>query len=166
MTSHANSQDFSQGRHDRLLQEWEHDTYKSKSKMAEPTVCPGCGAVYRVGHWQWGEAPQGANREHCPACLRIQDKMPAGFLTLSGDFLGEHLEEIMNTVRNVEEREKANHPLKRIMNAETLPEGMLITFTDPHLARGAGEALHHAYKGDLDFAYQSEERILRVSWKR
>lgn len=44
--------------------------------------------------------------------------------------------------------------------------GMLITFTDPHLARGVGDALHHAYKGELDFAYQAEERILRASWSR
>jgi hypothetical protein len=153
-------------RHDRLLQEWQHDTYKSKHKLAEPTACPECGAIFHDGHWQWGEAQADANQTLCPACHRIQDKVPAGFLSLSGTFLAEHREEIMNLIRHVEQREKAAHPLKRIMDVESQADGMLITFTDPHLARGVGEALRDAYKGELDFAYQAEERILRVAWKR
>jgi NMD protein affecting ribosome stability and mRNA decay len=156
-----------QERHDRLLQEWEHDTYKSKHKPAEPTACPKCGAVFHNGRWQWDAAPADSNQSLCPACHRIQDKVPAGFLNLGGEFLAGHKEEIMGLIRHVEQREKAAHPLKRIMEVEPLEDdGMLITFTDPHLARGVGEALHDAYKGELDFAYQAEERILRVSWKR
>lgn len=153
-------------RHDRLLQEWEHDTYKSRHKPSEPTACPECGAVFHNGRWQWDAAAEHASQALCPACHRIQDKVPAGFLSLGGEFLAEHKEEIMNLIRHVEQREKAAHPLKRIMEMEPQAEGMLITFTDPHLARGVGEALHDAYKGELDFAYQAEERILRVSWKR
>ncbi len=155
-----------QERHDRLLQEWEHDTYKSKHKLEEPTACPECGASFHNGRWQWGDAPADASQALCPACHRIHDKVPAGFLSLGGAFLAEHKEEIMNLIRHVEQREKAAHPLKRIMEVEPSADGMLITFTDPHLARGVGEALHNAYKGELDFAYQAEERILRVSWTR
>ncbi|MDP1633620.1 MAG: hypothetical protein Q8L69_02915 [Gallionellaceae bacterium] len=33
-------------RHDRLLQEAVHDSYKNKEKLPQPTVCPDCGAVY------------------------------------------------------------------------------------------------------------------------
>lgn len=153
-------------RHDRLLQEWEHDTYKSKHKLAEPTACPGCGAVFQSGRWQWGSAPASAAQALCPACHRIQDKVPAGFLSLGGEFLASHREEIMSLIRHVEQREKSAHPLKRIMEVENQVDGVLVTFTDPHLARGVGEALHDAYKGELDYAYQAEERILRVSWKR
>ena len=149
-----------QGRHDRLLQEWQHDTYKSKHKLKEPTVCPGCGAIYRDGRWQWGAAPDDAHPESCPACQRIQDRVPAGFLTLGGGFLHAHRDEILNTIRNLEAAEKERHPLKRIIAMESVADGMLITFTDPQLARGAGEALQHAYKGELDYAYQAEERIL------
>lgn len=153
-------------RHDRLLREWVHDTYKSKSKLPEPTVCPECGAIFQEGRWQWGHPPANAHSECCPACHRVRDNCPAGFLTLSGEFLGAHQEEILNLIRNVEAREKAEHPLKRIMAIEPQEEGLLVTFTDPHLTRGAGEAVHHAYKGDLDFAYQEEEHILRVHWRR
>ncbi|QSA95676.1 BCAM0308 family protein [Methylococcus sp. EFPC2] len=167
MTAETHVPDSSHpGRHDRLLQEWVHDTYKSKSKLPEPAVCPDCGAIYRHGRWQWGEAEAGAHQETCPACHRVRDKCPAGFLTLGGEFLLTHKDEILHLVHNQEAREKAEHPLKRIIAIETEGDGLTITFTDPHLARGVGEALHHAYQGQLDFRYQEEERILRVNWLR
>ena len=43
---------------------------------------------------------------------------------------------------------------------------LLVTTTDPHLARRIGEALHHAYKGELDYHYNKEEKLLRVVWRR
>ena len=90
----------------------------------------------------------------------------SGFLRLSGDFFVVHREERTHLIRNVEKRERAEHPLKRIMNIEEQRDGLLITFTDPHLSRGVGEAIHHAYEGELNFEYSDEEYMLRVYWKR
>jgi NMD protein affecting ribosome stability and mRNA decay len=155
-----------QGRGDRLLREMDHDPYHSKRKPPEPTTCPECGAVFHRGRWQWGEAPAGAHEETCPACRRIKDRVPAGFLNLKGEFLSGHRDEILHLIRNVEEKEKAEHPLQRIMDVETGDEGVTITFTDPHLARSAGTAVHHAYQGELDFHYEDEDILLRVNWSR
>jgi hypothetical protein len=44
-------------RRDRLIREPEHDPYKSRRKLPEPTACPECGAVFREGRWQWVEVP-------------------------------------------------------------------------------------------------------------
>lgn len=151
-------------RHDRLLQEQVHDAYKVKGKLPEPTVCPECGAVFHQGRWQWGEAPAGAHSETCPACHRIHDHFPAGFLTLEGSFFQSHREEIMHLVRNHEQRERAEHPLQRIMAVDEQDDSVLVTTTDIHLARGIGEALHHAYQGELEFHYNPEENLLRVHW--
>jgi hypothetical protein len=52
------------------------------------------------------------------------------------------------------------------MGMEDQEEGVVITFTDAHLTRGAGEALHHAYQGELDFKYTDEDIMLRVNWTR
>lgn len=154
-------------RHDRLLKELMHDPYHTKKKLAEPTLCPECGAVYQEGRWRWGEARTGAHQELCPACHRINDHCPAGFLNIGGAFLEEHRDEIQHVIHNVEQREKAAHPLKRLMAVEDRPDGSLLaTFTDPQLARAVGEALHDAYKGNLDFAYQDSEFMLRVTWSR
>jgi hypothetical protein len=73
---------------------------------------------------------------------------------------------MLNVVRHQEARAKAEHPLERIMGIEDQESGILITTTDIHLARRIGEALHHAYHGELDFRYAEEGSILRVRWER
>ncbi len=165
MSKSAVSTGFNPARSEHLLQEHVHDAYKSKGKLPEPTVCPQCGAVFHEGRWQWRHAPAGAHQENCPACHRIHDDYPAGFVTLQGEFFHAHRDEIMHLVHNVEKRERAEHPLKRIMAVEeTKNGGVLVSTTDPHLARGIGEALRHAYQGELSFHYNPEDNLLRVNW--
>ena len=41
-----------------------------------------------------------------------------------------------------------------------------MTTTDTHLARDIAEALHNAYKGDLDYHYNKADNLLRASWSR
>lgn len=151
-------------RHDGLFQELVHDAYKAKGKLPEPSVCSRCGAVFRDGHWQWGDAPTGAHSATCPACHRIQDHFPAGFLMLAGPFFLSHKDEIMHLVHHHEQHERAEHPLQRIMTVEENGDGTLVTTTDIHLARGIGEALRHAYHGELEFHYNPEASLLRVHW--
>ncbi len=153
-------------RRDELRDELVHDAYKSKTKLPEPTRCPDCGAVYRDGRWTWGLAPADANEEPCPACLRIRDRFPAGYVTLEGEFLQAHRDEVLQLARNREAKEKAEHPLERIMAIEVVDGGVRITTTDTHLARDIGEAVHSAYKGELEYHYNKEENLLRVRWSR
>jgi NMD protein affecting ribosome stability and mRNA decay len=151
---------------DRLIQEHDHDTYKSKRKLPEPTVCPECKAVFHQGRWTWAPRPPDAHETLCPACHRVHDRYPAGYVTLSGGFLRDHSEELLGLVRHVEAREKAEHPLKRIMDIVEEHGGTVITTTDIHLARSIGDALVHAYEGKLDYRYAEESNILHVTWER
>ena len=155
-------------RGDRLIKERVHDPYKAQAKLPEPTVCPDCRAVFSSGRWQWlDKSPADAHEHRCPACQRIHDKVPAGYLTLSGEFFQQHRDEIMKLMHNRVEAEKAEHPLNRMMGVGEQPDGgTLVTFTDMHLPRGVGEAIEHAYKGELDIQYTPEADSLRVTWKR
>lgn len=153
-------------RRDRLLQEQTQDTYRIKGKLEEPTSCPQCGAVFSAGRWHAGAAPKDAHHHTCPACSRVNDNYPAGFVHLAGAFLGAHRDEIMSLVRNEEQRQRSEHPLKRIMAITEQDGAFLVTTTDVHLARGIGEAVHHAYQGELEFQYKPDEHLLRVQWER
>jgi hypothetical protein len=157
----------SQPRTDRAKSEHDETFFRSGHKLPDPTVCPRCGAGYREGRWTWGAPPADAHRATCPACVRIEQDYPAGLVTIAGAFARGHREEILGVARHVEEREKAEHPLKRILKIVDEGEEILVSTTDSHLARGIGDALHHAYQGELDYRYPDDEGdLLRVRWSR
>ncbi|MBU1236049.1 MAG: ATPase [Gammaproteobacteria bacterium] len=153
-------------RRNELRPERIHDTYKLTRKLAEPAVCGGCGAVYHMGRWQWGPHPDNATKVTCPACARVHDRVPVGFVHVGGEYFAAHRDELLRLLRHHEEREKAQHALARIMAIEDEPGGVLVTTTDMHLARDLGEALHHAHQGELEFHYNEGENLLRVHWRR
>lgn len=142
------------------------DAYRMKGKLSEPTTCPQCNAVYHQGRWQWIEVPANAHQVICPACHRQNDHFPAGFVSLEGDFYRDNNDEILQTVINFEQHERAEHALQRIMSIEKNDDTANITTTDIHLARGIGKAIQNAYQGELDLQYNSGENQLRVYWKR
>ena len=144
------------------------DTYKSTRRLSEPTRCPTCGAVYHRGRWQWMEHPPAdAHEEVCTACHRINDKYPAGIVTLQGPFVREHKEEILKLARRQEELEKGEHPLNRIMAIEEqAPDTLVVTTTDIHLPRRIGEATRRAFHGDLELHYDEQNYFVRVNWER
>jgi NMD protein affecting ribosome stability and mRNA decay len=166
MTKQLQPAGFHPIRRDQRLLETVMDSYKTKGKLHEPTVCPDCGAVFHAGRWQWLDKPKDAHQTSCPACHRVRDHFPAGYVTLAGEFFATHEKEILHLMQNRETQEKANHPLQRIMDIEKTEHGTVVTTTDIHLARGLGEALHHAYQGDLELHYNPEQNLLRVNWSR
>jgi len=154
------------GRQDRLLKERRHDTYYDRNKLAEPTLCPECGALFVKGRWTWQESSKKTNQASCPACRRIAERYPAGYIELKGSFYAEHQAEILNLIRNTEKQEKAERPLERIMSITDRASHTLVTTTGIHLARRIGECLSRSYKGDLSFQYAEAEQRIRVYWQR
>lgn len=153
-------------RHDRLIQESNHDPYKPAQKYPEPTICPQCGVVFRDGRWAWAEAPPDAQKKFCPACRRIQDEFPVGFVHVSGDYFMRHRDELVQLIESESEKEQSEHPLERVMASAPADGGMLVTTTGVHLARRIGEALHRACHGELTFHYSDAENLVRVYWHR
>ncbi|MFQ5803831.1 MAG: BCAM0308 family protein [Candidatus Methylomirabilales bacterium] len=156
----------SHGRKDRLIKEKRHDVYQARRKGPEPAVCPECGAVFVGGRWLWSKAPKEASTAMCPACRRIADNYPAGYLEIRGSFFKEHRDEILALIRNVEALEKGEHPLERIVSVTDGEGGASVTTTGIHVARRIGEALARSYKGEFSFQYGEGQKTITLHWIR
>jgi len=130
----------------------------------DPTLCPRCGALYHEGRWAWAPSPPfEAERAPCPSCRRIANDNPAGIVLLEGELHDRLRDEIRNLILNVEQRESAEHPLKRIFGVEESSSGLRVRTTDARLARAVGRAVHHAYRGKLEEPASHEEPV-RIHW--
>lgn len=137
-------------------------------KLPEIAGCPRCGASYRSGRWTWKKPPAGSYEHVCPACERIEADYPAGSLHVGGAFAGSHRDELVGLLRHVEERERTDHPLKRIMTIADEDAGFVVTVTDAKLAQSMGRALKKAYEGHLEHPPTTSDRenLVRVHWAR
>ncbi len=166
MSTHDQERSHERHHRDRQIHEVSHDPYRERHRPPEPAVCPECGVVYQHGAYHWSPRPPGAQEHRCPACRRVTDRFPAGFITLEGEFLAEHREEILQLVRNEAEHARAEHPLERLIEIADQDGKTLITTTDVHLPRRIGDALHAAYRGQLDVQYARDDYQVRVHWHR
>ena len=151
-------------RRDRMLREPHHDPYRMDEKPSDPSVCPDCESAFRDGRWTWAAGPVDAPRILCPACRRIRDGVPAGIVQVRGVYAQDRRDELVRLMRNVEERERGEHALERLMSIRDLDGGFEVQTTGIHLARALATALHAAHQGDLQLDH--EEEILRATWRR
>jgi hypothetical protein len=149
-----------------VLEDRPADPYAAKGRYRSPLRCPDCGAAYLEGRWQWAAAPGDAPRHRCPACQRIADGMPAGVLRVEGQFALAHRADLVRTLSNEAERERSEHPLHRVIAIDEVPDGLEVKTTDIHLPQRLGEALRHAYKGELELRYAEHEYGVRATWRR
>jgi len=140
----------------------------TRGKLPDGTACPKCGASYSGGRWTWQSAARDASPQICPACDRIASRYPAGVLHVEGAFAAEHRDDLIGLVRNVEERERSRHPMKRVMRIQEKRNGFVAETTDGKLAQSLGRALHKAYAGELEQPATTAEKgnLVRVRWVR
>ena len=151
---------------DRQIKEVVHDPYQERHKPAGPACCPDCGAIFQQGRWTWGERPHDAQYHECPACRRIKDRFPAGYVTLRGEYLTQRLDEFQALIRHQEAQARAEHPLERIMDMEVKEGALVVTTTDLHLAQRIGNAVHAAHQGLLQIKHSPDDYQVRIDWER
>jgi hypothetical protein len=108
-----------------------------------------------------------ASSTRCPACQRLRDNDPAGYVRVQGPFFTAHRDELLELIDRVTQTAAATHPLDRLMSLEELPEGgVALRTTDVHLAQCIGHSLQRTYPGELRFLRSQDGQILRVRWRR
>lgn len=140
--------------------------YARAPKSAGALVCDDCGVVQHGGKWYWGAPPLAEiQRGRCPACQRTRDGQPAGTIRLHPDFL-EHGDEILQLIRNVEQAEKAEHPLERLMEVEQSDGRLVVTTTGVHIARQIAHKLARRFHRKARIRYADDEGLILVDWER
>ncbi|MBU1767991.1 MAG: hypothetical protein KJ648_07805 [Candidatus Omnitrophica bacterium] len=145
----------------------------SKNHFPEPTVCPTCKLVYAKQHWHKndGEATlllndKKTHKTKCPACRKIEDNYPMGVVNISGDFVSEHFEELVNLVKAEERRALEKNPLERLMKVDKVDGGIHVETTSEALALRIGRMLSKSYKGNTDFKFRYGDKYVIVDWAR
>jgi len=144
------------------------DPFVETRKPKEHSCCPHCGATVHQGRWSWHQALERAAALTCPACRRIAERLPAGELKLSGPFLAEHHDEVMQLLLHNEQRYRSEHPLERLMWIESndLSGATLIAFSGHHITRGLAQRLQDAYGGCLSGDNVPPGSMLQLHWHR
>jgi hypothetical protein len=142
------------------------DAYHAEQKSSDTMVCKQCGVISFAGKWSWKGPPKADVHEGlCPACQRIRDHYPAGYLELHGLHANEK-EEIRHLLHNVEMTEKAEHPLERLMNVSEEGEVVIVTTTGMHLGRAIAGALGRRFRDRVSIDYPREDNRIRVILQR
>lgn len=140
------------------------DNYPHAKKPGHTLVCPDCQLVLHEGRWRWGAPPiDKIESARCPACTRIREHDARGTLRLDPAFTP-FREEVLGMLKNVEEVEKEEHPLERLMDVKDTPDGMLVTTTGVHLARRVAHKLGQRFHKKPRLRYEDGEQRVIVDW--
>jgi len=150
------------------------DPYLPKGASKNVMVCEQCHAVYSNKRWslsteRYDEVVKDptVTTAICPACHKIQDDIPGGIVTLKGDYVLPHKQELLNLIKNEEERARGYNPLERIMSVKENGGGSLvITTTNERLAQRLGKAIRKAFHGEVAYHWSHDNKLARVDWER
>jgi hypothetical protein len=150
------------------------DSYLPRGGSRSVSVCGSCQSVYMNKRWYSGvEVYNTAVQKPatvtmvCPACLKIRDNFPGGIVTLKGDYVLPHKQDLIKLVKNEEERARGLNPLERVMSVKENGYGSLvISTTNEKLAQRIGRAIKKAFHGEVSYRWSHENKLVRVDWVR
>jgi hypothetical protein len=151
---------------------WEDPYLRPEEQPSRPSVCEACGAVYANHRWYAPEdsplpagAVGGLPRVVCPADRRSRQGLPAGVVTISGEFLEKHWPEVRDLILSEERHARADNPMERIISWRS-GDGVVIETTNPRLAQRIGHRLTRSFRGRVSYHWAGDDHIVRVNWHR
>ena len=89
-----------------------------------------------------------------------------GILRLSGNFLLDHEDEVVNLVKHEGKLAEKRDPKHKVSKIEKVDGGITVEISTHNLAMHIGKALEHAYKGKHTFKLLKGEKYVEVDWRR
>ena len=147
--------------------------YLPKKGMKEVAVCDKCHMIYQNKRWYLDDKEASnlltdsrVHRGTCPICRRMEDNVPAGSVTLSGDYFRQHEEEILDLIKNTEVKSRVKNPFGRIMEISQEGNVLNVSTTEDKLAQKLGREVYKAHKGELHYKWSHDQEMVRVAWQR
>jgi hypothetical protein len=107
-----------------------------------------------------------AKDRHFDDFRRPQMIEQGGVLRLSGAFLVDHAEELINLIRHEGQLAEQKNPQHKVSKIEKLDGGIRAEISDHNLALHIGKKLVHSYKGEHQYKFRPGEKFVEVDWKR
>lgn len=135
--------------------------------------CKVCGALqvdnkwYAPGTYDKKVDDKALEPTICPGDEMLQKGDIKGVVRLSGSFIDDHEEEILNLVRNVAREKLERNISARMFDFEPVKGSSInIETTDTHLAVALGKEVEKAFKGELTIDWLEGASSVRVDWVR
>jgi hypothetical protein len=87
-------------------------------------------------------------------------------ITLRGEFLTTHKDQILQLIRNEEARAKEGNPLARIISIKEMESSIEIQTTTERFAERIGKEIKRAFKGKISYHWTHGDKLVRVEWYR
>jgi len=148
-----------------------YPTDRKVPSLREPAVCERCGAVYSNKTWRHGrrltrELMDRVQWTRCPACIQLATGESYGRVLASGDFVGEHLEEIRRRIRNVARQAESRQALRRVVSMSFDGSRLEVLTTSQKLAHRIARELEKAFGGRASYSWWEHDGTLRATWRR
>ena len=105
-------------------------------------------------------------RNHREEFRNPQKIEEGGLIKLSGAFLLDHEEEILNLVKKEGKLASERNEKAKLVKIDKANGSLAITTSDHNLALRIGKALTHAYKGQHSYKFLKGEKFVEVEWQR
>lgn len=150
------------------------DPYLPRGASKKVSACEKCHAVYSNKRWSIEPDRYETVMQDpattllvCPACQKMKDDLPGGIVTLRGDYVLPHKQELLRLVKNEERQARGDNPLERVMSVKENGSGSLvITTTNERLAQRLGKAIKKAFHGEVAYHFSHDNKLARVDWER
>ncbi|HLK10788.1 MAG TPA: hypothetical protein VKW76_05370 [Candidatus Binatia bacterium] len=142
----------------------------ASGRLAEPSVCERCGAVFSRRLWRRNRRVTGAllaraTWVRCPACVQTAESAGFGRVVIRGAYALANEAAIRRRIANVAARAAATQPERRISSIDRHDDLIEVITTSQKLAHRIVRELVKLFRGRASYAW-SDDGTLFATWAR
>jgi NMD protein affecting ribosome stability and mRNA decay len=143
---------------------------RATGRLAEPSVCERCGAVYSRRVWRRRRVATAGLLDRavwtqCPACKQSRGGEYCGRVVIRGAFAAANQEPIRQRIQNVAKHAEFTQPERRLVSAEFQDGVLEVLTTSQKLAHRIAHELKKVFRGRASYKWSDDGSLFAV-WER